>query len=337
MALSTLTLQSVVNLASTHVDLLPLAGVGGYTNEPALSLCNDVVQELLATPNDWKFNRVEMPMLVTAQNKQDYLFAGAVAFTLGSTSAGAAIGLASNSAISESGTTVTVTTLEAHQFNVGDTVYMIGNTLSAYNSTFAQTVSSSTWSGGWAITAVPSSTSFQFTHASSGLGTSGASGITDFGWLASGTMVQMTDNSSLQNTRQIEVVKELTPSGRTANPEKVCVLKDFGTGVLKLRFREVPGSTTWGVNLVYQAKSPLKVALTDLWSPFPDEYSFVYRQAFIARCYRYLNSPRAEVEYQKLQAAISKAMGESDREMSDIHVVPAQSLLDSGSYWAYWY
>lgn len=328
MSNSTLTLTNTLNFARTHADLAPLSGVGGYTNEPALSMCNDAISELLIFPYDWKFNRVEMPMLVTTPNKQDYQFAGATAFTLGSNSSGAAIDLASNSAITESGTTVTVNTLEPHRFIVNNTVYMDGNTDDAYNSTLTDNGSSASWSGGWTITAVPSPTSFQFTHTSSGLATSGAPGITDFGWLSSAAMVEMNNTSSPQNIRQLDTVKELPLWGRVATPEKVCVLKDNGDGTLKIRFYMVPGSTIWGARLNYQAKAPLKTALTDTWAPFPDEYSFVYRQALMYRMYRYLNNPRADSEYQKLQQDIQRSLAGADREMTDVHVVPAEPLMD---------
>lgn len=324
------TLQSIVNLGSTHVDLMPLCGVGGYNSEPALSLCNDALAELLTAPFDWKFNRVEMPMMVTAPNKQDYLFAGASAFTLGGGSTGAAIDLASNNAITESGTTVTVNTLEPHRFTVGQTVYMDGNTVAAYNSTFSDDGAKSEWSGGWTITAVPSAKTFQFTHAQSGLAASGAPGISDFGWLACASMVEMNNGSSPQNVCQLQTVRELPVWSRVSNPEKVCVLADYGNGILKFRFYYVPGSTTWGANLVYQAAPKLKVSLADTWSPFPDSYSAVYRQAFLYRCYRYINSPRAEVEYQKLQQQIMKALGAADREDSDVNVVPAEPFMDFG-------
>jgi hypothetical protein len=327
---STITLQKVIDLARTHIELLPIADVNGFTNEPALSLCNDVLQELLSAPFAWKFNRVEMPMLVTASRRQDYLFAGAVAFTLGSNSRGAGIGLASTPAISESGTTVTVTTLEAHGFQVGDVVYMAGNTVAAYNSTFTQNDSGSTWSGGWTITVVPSTTSFQFTHASSGLGTSGASGITNFGWLTDGTMVELNNTSSPQTTQPVEAVRDIQTTSISGRPAKVCVIQDLGTGVLKIRFRPVPSTTIWGINLVYQAKAPLKTALDNFWSPFPDELSFVYRQGFLAHAYRYQNSGRADAEYMKFQQKIAKALGADDREMSDIHVVPEIGLMDWG-------
>jgi hypothetical protein len=327
---STITLQSIINLASTHADLLPLTNVGGYTDEPALSLCNDAIAEILTAPNDWKFNQVFPTMLVTTPNKQDYLYGGASAFTLGSTSAGAAIALASATGISESGTTVTVNTLEAHRFSVGDTVYMTGNTVAAYNSTFTDNGSSSVWSGGWVITA-KTSTSFTFTHASSGLATSGAPGITDFGWLSEASMVEMNNTSSPQNIRQLRAVRDLPRWSQVGNPEKVCVSNDQGDGTLKIRFYFVPGSTIWGVNLVYQAKAPLKTALTQTWSPIPDNFSNVIRQALLARMYRYINSSNQTVEYQKLQKEIAKASGYDDAEQSNVYVTPEDGgLMNSG-------
>src|ERR1035437_2480963 len=119
-----ITLQSVANFCSTHADLLPLSGIGGFTNEPFLSIANDAISDLLSDPNDWKFNRVEMPMLVTCPKKQDYLFAGACAFSLGPTAQGWAIDLSDNSAIIVAAGVVTVKTIEPHRFAIGDTIYL---------------------------------------------------------------------------------------------------------------------------------------------------------------------------------------------------------------------
>ena len=334
MSTSTITLQSVVNLCATHADLMPLTGVGGYTNEPALSLCNDAISEIITVDRDWKWNRNEMAMLVTCPNKQDYQFAGASAFTLGATSSGVGIGLASSNAITESGTTVTVRFLEPCRFSVGDTMYMTGNTVSAYNSAFTDDGSSSTWSGGWTLTSVATDKlSVTFTHASSGLTSSGAPGITDFGWLSSASMVEMNSNSSPQNVRHIKAVREITPWSKVGDPDKVCVLRDNGDGTVKVRFYYVPGTTIWGANLVYQAKAPLKSTLTNTWSPIPDQNSSMVRQALIYRMYRYLNSPRAEVEYQKFQAEMARMLGADNAEESNVHLVPEETLLDLPTYW----
>lgn len=336
--LHTITLQNIVNLASTFIELLPITGIGGFTNEPALSICNDVLAELLAAPYDWKWNRAEMPLFVTSTYKQDYLFAGACAFTLGSTAQGWAIDLTTNSGLTQAGGVVTVKTLETHQFAVGDVVYLTGCTLangnpSAYNAVLTQTSSSSVWSAGRTITGVTATT---FTFAGVTAETSGAAGISDFGWLCNGTQVAMLDTSPLREIRQIETVFELTLTSRSAvtAPEKVCVLQDLGTGVLKLRLREVPAQTPWGLNLVYQKRAPLKTDLTKLWDPIPDNFSYVYRQGFLSHAYRAVNSSRAEKEDLKFQRQIAKALSQGDNEADDIHVYPEAGLMTGFGSWS---
>lgn len=337
----TITLQAIANFCSTHADLLPLSGVGGYINEPFLSLANDAISDLLSSPNDWKFNRTTMNMLVTCPQKQDYIFAGAVAFSLGSTAQGWAIGLASNNAITVTGGVVTVTTLENHRFSVGDTIYMNGVTMttgtsSKYNSTFTDTGSQTSWSGGWVITAITSNTfSFAATSGQNNNDVGGAAGITNFGWAQDATMVQMTDTSSPQYRQTVFTYRELPSTNRVSNPVKVSVMSDNGDGTLNIRFFQTPGSTTWGVTIGYQKQAPIKQALSDNWSPFPDSYSALYRQALIYRMYRYLNSPRADAEYQKLQQEIAKAQGSDDSEQSSIYVTPEEPIMD-GSYWWGW-
>jgi hypothetical protein len=354
---STITLQQVVNLAATHGELMPLAGVGGYQNEPALSLCNDTMQELLAHPHDFKFNRWEMPMFVTGTYQQDYLFAGATAFQLASStsnqtpvpSASGQIDLASNSAITVTGGTVTVNLIQGQLQNgltVGATVYMTGvmmttGTTANYNSIQNQTGSSWSWTGGWLITAVtPTSFSFAAVTGQNNADVGGAPGITNFGWLASATITELNNNSPVGNIRPIEAVRNLAPSQRINQPTKLCHLKTYqnaagqDTGIIKLRLENPCGPNLWMVNPVYQAKAPIFLSLAATWAPFPDEYSYVYRQGLLARMYRYLNAPSQNAEYQKLEAAIQKATGADDREMSDVHVYPEQPLVEGG--WGGW-
>jgi len=69
---STITLQSVVDWARTFTKLIPIVGVGGFSNEPALSICNNVIQEILAPPFNWKWNRVELATFLTVDDTQDY-------------------------------------------------------------------------------------------------------------------------------------------------------------------------------------------------------------------------------------------------------------------------
>lgn len=332
---STITLQTVINLAAAFTELIPLVGVGGYTNEPALSIANDTIQELLGEKFPWKFNRKDMPLLFTTRGKQDYLFAGASAFVL-TDAKGVGIELSANNGISVAAGVVTVRTLEAHRFVVGDVVYlnnvvMSPGTAANYNSVFTDNGSSSAWTGGYTVTSVPTSTTFTFAAVAgqnnSDVGGAGT-GITDFGWAEGATMVSPADGGSPQGVQYVSAVRKLQPSGYVFNPSKVCVLSDLGTGVLKVRFFPLPGQS-WAVTIGYQAKAPLFTGLSQTWSPFPDEFSYVYRQMFLAQAFRFANSARSEIEYQKAQANIAKALGQDDREDSDEFIVPASPIGDS--------
>lgn len=335
---STITLQTVANYFSTFADLLPLTGIGGYTNEPFLSIANDALSDLISDPSDWKFNRATMPLFVTCPNKQDYKFAGATAFSLGSTSQGWAIALASGSGITVSGGVVTVNTIEAHRFAVGDVIYLNnvvakgGNSADAtkYNSTFTDNGNSSAWSGGYTIATIPTSTSLTFSAASGQNNGDilGAPGITDFAYATSASMVQMVDTSSPQYVQELSIRREMPVSSRINNPSKLAVMADDGSGTLTIRLFLVPGNTTWGATVVYQKQAPVKSALTDTWAPFPDHLSAVYRQAVLYRMRTFLNQPTQEVEFQKLQAMKRQALGFQETEAVDTSLKPEEPLMD---------
>lgn len=53
----TLTPQKLVDYARIHNKLVPLVGVGGFTNEPALTITYDCLMALVERPYNWKWNR----------------------------------------------------------------------------------------------------------------------------------------------------------------------------------------------------------------------------------------------------------------------------------------
>lgn len=308
---------------------MPLASVGGFNNEPALSLANDTVAEILAEPRAWKFNRATLNLFVPHMNRQDSLFAGACAFTLSSSGnlGGVGIALKSKNGITTTGFpgTVTVNTLDAHDFNVGDTVYMTGNADAVYNSTNSITPSASQWTGGWVITAVPTSTSFQFAATAGQTIASGAPGVTNWGWGEYATMSNQQEDSSPRSVRFLEVEKKLQPISYVGIPNKIAVT-DNEDATLTIRTADVTGAGPWGISLVYQEKA---VPLADLTKtfPIPDEYAFVVRQVFLAKAFDYFGSGRAQLADQKAQRAILKALAREDSEGDDAHFVPTESLM----------
>lgn len=56
---STRTLLQTVQWAQTMSEMTPIIGVAGFVNEPALTICNNVLQEMGSPPYNWKFNSVD--------------------------------------------------------------------------------------------------------------------------------------------------------------------------------------------------------------------------------------------------------------------------------------
>lgn len=69
-------IQSTVDWARTFTKLMPIVSVGGFTNEPALSIANQVLQDMLSPPYNWKWNRAELASFDTVDRQQDYVSTG---------------------------------------------------------------------------------------------------------------------------------------------------------------------------------------------------------------------------------------------------------------------
>ena len=175
---STITLQTISNFCSTHADLLPLTGVGGYTSEPFLSIASDAMAEIINDEQSWKWNSVELfdavqtfqPLITSPTSKitclRVRLRLSSSEWRNASNSSGAAIDLIANSGVTVAAGVVTVKTLEPHRFAVGNVVNLVGllfttGTAANYNSTYSDNGSVCSWSTGYTITAVTAK-SFSF-------------------------------------------------------------------------------------------------------------------------------------------------------------------------------
>lgn len=71
---STVTIQKIVDGVSVIADLSPvLSNAGGYANEPALTICNDVISEMLSERFPWKWNRFKLAPFYLNALQQDYI------------------------------------------------------------------------------------------------------------------------------------------------------------------------------------------------------------------------------------------------------------------------
>jgi len=372
-ATRTTSVQKVIDYCSLHTSLQTYFNVGGVTNEPALTICNNTLQMLLSglviqngqklQKMPWKFNRKELcgpergggNFIVTQYGVQDYRWAGASAFVLNSGSAnagGANVDLLANpinggaAGITVSGGIVTVQTIDPHPFQQGATVFMSGNTVAAYNSTysFSATAHTSGWSGGWTILTVPNNLHFTFAATVGQTVNSGAPGfglvdangllvstsLYPFGWLESAYVQDINNAQFPQPIKPIGAVKELpvnyVPSG---NPPQVCMLVDYDNGVLKFRLSDPVGSSPWQINLVYQAKAPKLIAPNSIF-PWPDDMIYVVNETALAQAFRYAKGIKADETTAQMGISnmmIMSALAGEDREDNAFVVAPEMSLM----------
>ena len=69
---STTKLQQIVEYAKTYPDLNVVLSSGGFSQEPALTIANDVMTQFLSKPFAPKWNRIRLPYFYTNSWQQDY-------------------------------------------------------------------------------------------------------------------------------------------------------------------------------------------------------------------------------------------------------------------------
>lgn len=80
---SSVRLQEIVDDASSLGDVSPALATGGFSDAPALSIANDVMQAIInggpaAQPYNWKWNRFNVKPFPTISYQQDYFVPGVV-------------------------------------------------------------------------------------------------------------------------------------------------------------------------------------------------------------------------------------------------------------------
>jgi len=71
---TTVTAQQMVNQLKVNPEFYNvLTGAAGYSTEPALTLCNEVMSRILAENMPWKWNRAIWPPFLTVSLQQDYV------------------------------------------------------------------------------------------------------------------------------------------------------------------------------------------------------------------------------------------------------------------------
>lgn len=318
--------------------MIQLVGVGGIPNQPGLDLCNDVLQTLLSAPNNWKFNKAEIPPFTTIPNQQDYWVSGATAevdrkatvalnsmlsIPAGLTEVGNDV-VADYSRFAPHGIQGKGTSQIPPLFAVGDEVEIKGAGDNRYNGKFT-------------IVDVPSLNTFVYTVPDTGLLPDGGQGINLLNWVEHATLEDFLSTAWVKPKRDIEVVSSLNLESIIQPPFKVCMqfenvlmCGNLSISELMMRFWPVPSSQIWRAFIFYQMKAPLKTSLDDNWAPWPDELAYVLRSGVYCKALDHGEDPRAPLADQKWQADIARGLGIKQQEWRHEAFFPDLPVMRGG-------
>lgn len=305
---SSITLQQVVNSMRAYPELTPILGAGGWTQEPALTIANDVMQRFLAQSLDWKFNRANASPFLTVALQQDYV---TNVTDLGWIEQGWKVDI-NNTATPlptfgmESVRDLARTSYQGSPFNIS----WIPNSLAIMG----------TWK---ANTAYPSGLGQAMTP------TTPVQQFIDI----NGNILFVTTNGTSGNSQP--AAPAASGAGTTVTDGTV-VWTVADPNAIAFRLAPMPATSgiVWQVNPVYQKKPPIFTSLQQTISPIPDTYAYLFRQGFIAMCYQHAGSKEAKNSYMMWEEALMTSLRSADREREDACFYPSEGIM-GGNQWAY--
>lgn len=335
---SNLTLQAVVDGVSAIGDLNPvLVSTGGFASEPALTIANDVIQEMIAERFPWKWNRFKYPPFYLISRQQDY--ASLTVFNLGWLENGYRIQL-----------NTTIVPPPAWPLEVVRDV-PISRVGAGWPSKVAwypnDQLEQGVWPGpnvdyvdplGQPIT--PNNPPTNITDVPGNIlvltawGTTGATAPVAPAW-------DTTQGPQPDTWPVGQVITDGTCQWTVADP------KAQGIRV----YPPPPDSSgaTWLIRLFGQMKAPTYATLQDKIDPVPDDNSKWFRDGFIAYAHRYSATPSVKARYgpmkQEWLAAMGAAAKQGDREDEGRGFFPDRGILNpeyytdpgpGNPYWRQW-
>lgn len=330
MSLSTITLQTVYDEIITRGDIEPCLNVGGYSLQPFLTVCTDVINEMFAQQFPYKHNEFNVPQFYLNQLQQDYSIPGLV--TLSSLERGICIDINSSTipkawAYVQTGraqTAATAATNQAFFRNIQYYASWIPNNLAYFGTWGAANTGNSTWGNNPQANQV-------ITNPLSA-NTSGPNNpvlqIQD----ANGNFLVLTGYGTLGSTAPVAPAD--SAAGTIATPGSgdttQWTVVDPDGQAIRINPPPGPGTNVWQINLVGQMIAPRFTTMSQTLYPLPDEFEPNFRAGVIAYLYQY--SPDAKVrqkaatEMQNWAKNLMLYRKRQDKELDLFYLVPGKTI-----------
>lgn len=349
---STISLQEIVDDASTLGDTAPALATGGFSAAPAISIANDVIQTMInggptGSAFNWKWNRFNVPSFLTISYQQDYFVPGLN--NLGWLESA----WASN--VNQTSVPKQVVAMEVHKD------LMVTYAQTGYPGKICWIPNDQMNTGTWGnsplgpTTNQPNGDTAGFGMNAAGLQNPGPNVIytNPLGILQTppnattcitdpnGNLWNLTTYGTCGSTQPAWPVSPFYPTyaATTVTASTVtdgtCIWTAVNPKGQGLRLNPIPPQTgiVWLIQAVGQMRTPRFTNLAQLINPVPDDYANYFKQGFFAECYRRSPDPKVRAKYtQERQIwldALERAVRQGDREMDDFGFYPGDNFVDT--------
>lgn len=334
---TTLKIQDIVNQVRVHPVLSPVFNTptGGSTQEPALTIANEVFQHIFGSSDPWKFNEILLPQFYTNSYQQDYALIngdGTSVENLGFLQSGDVLDI-NNQGLPKTNPQIEVVrqmprlaALSYQPWAAGIPKFQV---CWLYNNQL--------YYGTWGAAPTGNNTRGNNPQASQvitsplGQGNSQPSNPISQIQDANGNLLVLTTYGTTGSSAPSLPANSAPGTPVTDGSVVWTVVDPLGAGI---RIGPVPtqSGTVWQFNLRGQAKPPAYItSLSSTLAPIPDEYSYLFRQGFITVAYRYSPEEKVRARYAEEMAVWKQTFNEariqSDREPESFAFVPANGII----------
>ena len=355
---STIRLQSIVDDTLVLGDVAPALATGGLSQQPALSIANDVMAALInggpgGQPYNWKWNRYNLPVFYTNSLQQDYFIPGL-----------------NNIGWLESAWAVNInqTSVPKQNFPVEiDKDLLLTYQAGTYAAKIAWIPNSMANTGTWGQHPLGPTAGFptgETTVAGPNLSGQQNPGpgviytnpvgtlvtpynattaisdqfgnlwcLTTYGTCGS-TPPPFPSNPAFPTLRNPNIIPTTVVDG-------TCVWTAINPNGQGIRIAPTPpqSGVVWAIQAVGQMVAPRFSNLQQYINPIPDAWEWAFKNGFFAECYRRNPDPKIRARYQQEKQtwleSLDKAVRQADREPDDFgfYVTPSGLIMDTGYGW----
>ncbi|MGH7744531.1 MAG: hypothetical protein ACREQ5_06890 [Candidatus Dormibacteria bacterium] len=332
-------LQQIVDFAKTLPELNPILSTGGFSDQPARSIANRVMIDMLAARFPWKWNRFKIPPVYTNSWQQDYAlqtmnnlawFENGVIVDINSTSQPKTkYPFEANRDLAETD----VQYGQPGQFSWMPNDQLIYGTWGGGNigeGTLSNPGASSVYGP---ILGTTSQAANPFTQVKDPNG--------NLWTLQPSTAFpnNLTQKVTLGATQPVWPANPVFPTFQNPNvsPSTIAdgtatwqAVNPKGQGI---RINPIPSQTgrVWQLRTFAQMRPPQFLTLTQTLEPIPDDFYVYFQDGFVAYCYLHSKDSKIAAKFQKFYqlwiTSLQNAIMSQDRERDNTGIYPSEAIM----------